>query len=145
MLLVLKEEYSRKTRSKPWLLMPWLCVARSATPQYWLCSINRSLSSMRMDFNYLCHLSVEILRKCIYLDASWNKFGMARIDTMAVNDWWVPQILTQKFKTDFKFVIHHFENNTYKWNLYQSPDRIDMESTQNPLKHHTSLSARTFH
>ena len=46
--------YFKSTRSKPWLLMPWLLASPGhQEPWCWLCSINRSLSSMRKDFNYL--------------------------------------------------------------------------------------------
>ena len=46
--------YFKSTRSKPWLLMPWLLVSPGhQEPWCWLCGINRSLSSVRKDFNYL--------------------------------------------------------------------------------------------
>ena len=46
-LLVLKAEYSRIIMSIPWLMMPWLL----ASPWYWTCRINRSLSSMENNLN----------------------------------------------------------------------------------------------
>ena len=46
-LSVLILEYSRRTRSVPWLLMAWML---SSPGPHWLCRINRSLSSIRMDF-----------------------------------------------------------------------------------------------
>ena len=59
-----KTEYSRQTRSLPKLLMPWLLVSPGHQQLgYWLCRINRSLSSRGKDFNYLHCLYVEKLLK----------------------------------------------------------------------------------
>ena len=74
--LVLKLEYTR-TSSMPWPLMPWLLVVPGhQQPWYWLCKISSSLSSIRKDFNNLCHLNVEktIVNADIYL-CSWNEFS----------------------------------------------------------------------
>ena len=44
----------------PLLLMPWLLVSPDQQqPWYWLCQINRSLSSMRPNFNYMHHSRVD--------------------------------------------------------------------------------------
>ena len=56
----------------PWLLIPWrLASLGHQQPWYWLCRINRSLSSMRKDFNCLCHdaafCCVNWCHKKIYL------------------------------------------------------------------------------
>ena len=43
-----------------WMLMPWLLASPGhQQPWYWLCGIGRSLSCMRKDFIYLCHINVE--------------------------------------------------------------------------------------
>ena len=68
-------------RSIPWLLMPWLPVSPGHQQSwYWLCRINRSLSSVQNDFNYLCHLSFEKWEKIqIYVDVSLNKFNITSV------------------------------------------------------------------
>ena len=49
--------YLGLTRSISWLLMPWLLtLAEHQQPRYWLF---RSLSYLRNDFKYLCHINVE--------------------------------------------------------------------------------------
>ena len=49
--------YLGLTRSVSWLLMPWLLSSPGhQQPWYWLCGIGRSLSYLRKDFNYLCHI-----------------------------------------------------------------------------------------
>ena len=46
------------------ILMPWLLASPGYQQQsYWLCKINRSLSSIRKDFNYVYHHNVEKLVK----------------------------------------------------------------------------------
>ena len=56
----------------PWLVIPWM-IALPGHQQPWhcLCRINRSLSSMRKDFNYLNHLSVE--NADMYIIVFWKK------------------------------------------------------------------------
>ena len=57
-------EKSVQSRLIPWLLMPWLLgLPGHQQPWYWICRINGSLSSMRKDFNYLCHISIVKLQK----------------------------------------------------------------------------------
>ena len=58
---VLKPEYSARTSSIQWLLMPWLLVVPGHQQKWhWLSRINGGpLSSMRSDFNNLCLLSIE--------------------------------------------------------------------------------------
>ena len=52
-LLVLKLGHSGRSRSIPWLLMPWLLVSPGhQQPWHWPCRINRSLSSMGKIYNY---------------------------------------------------------------------------------------------
>ena len=42
------------------LLMPWLLISPGHQQLwYWLCRINRSVSSMRNNFTYLCHFPAE--------------------------------------------------------------------------------------
>ena len=53
--LVLKPEYSRKTMTLPWLLMPWLLVSPGhQLPCYWLSDMNRSVSPMQKYLNEVC-------------------------------------------------------------------------------------------
>ena len=57
-------ENSGRTRSTPWLLMPWLLVLPChQQPWYWLYRIYRTLSSTRKNINYLHHLSAEKFKK----------------------------------------------------------------------------------
>ena len=57
---VVKPEYYGTTKSIPWLMMPWyFALPGHQQPRYWLCCIDKSLSSMMKDFNYLQHTSVE--------------------------------------------------------------------------------------
>ena len=83
-LQVPKLDYFKRTKSLPWLLMPWLLVSQKK-PWYWLCIINRSLSSTRQDFNYLLHLKSEtglkmqiymyiFFTKCQYLRSKYPHF-----------------------------------------------------------------------
>ena len=47
------------TRSISWLLMPWrLTSPGHQQPWYWLYRICRSLSYLRKDFEYLCHINM---------------------------------------------------------------------------------------
>ena len=58
-LSVLKLEYSRITRSIPWLLMPWDLASQAINSQwYWLRRINESLSFIGRFYKHLCHLTV---------------------------------------------------------------------------------------
>ena len=51
-------------RSISWLLMSWLFASPGhQQPWYWLSRIGRSLSYLRKDFNYLCHINGEELHK----------------------------------------------------------------------------------
>ena len=60
--------YLGLTRSISWLLMPWLLSSQGhQQPWYWLCKIGVSLSYLRKDFNYLCHVSVEEWHKMKYM------------------------------------------------------------------------------
>ena len=57
---VQESSYLGLTRSISWLLMPWLLSSPwHQQPWYCLCRIGRSLSYLRKDFNYLCHINVE--------------------------------------------------------------------------------------
>ena len=59
-LLVLRLEYSGRTRTKPWLLIPWLLTSSChQLTWYWLCGINRCWSLMGKDFNYLWQIIVQ--------------------------------------------------------------------------------------
>ena len=52
--------YLHLTRSILWLLMPWLLTSPGhQQPWYWLYRICRSLSYLREDFKYLCHINVD--------------------------------------------------------------------------------------
>ena len=57
-LLVLKPEFSGRTRSTSWLMKPWFfALPGHQQPCYWQCRINGSLSSTRKHFNF--HLSIK--------------------------------------------------------------------------------------
>ena len=59
-LLPLKLDYSCRSWSIPWMLMPWLLVSPGhQQPCYWLCIINSYLPFTSKDFKYLCHVSVK--------------------------------------------------------------------------------------
>ena len=59
-ILVLRLEFSGRTRTIPRLLMAWLLASPGhQQPWYWLCRINRPLSSLRKGYNHLCQLSAE--------------------------------------------------------------------------------------
>ena len=59
-LLPLKLDYSCRSWSIPWMLMPWLLVLPGhQQPCYWLCIINSYLPFTSKDFKYLCHVSVK--------------------------------------------------------------------------------------
>ena len=52
--------YPSLTRSVSWLLMSWLFVSPGHQHLwYWLCRIDKFLSSIRKDFNYLSYISTE--------------------------------------------------------------------------------------
>ena len=66
-----RSEYSRRTRSIPCLLMPWLLMSPGHQQVWcWLWRIYRSLASMRKDFNNLCLL-------CVW--QAWEFSGFFRI------------------------------------------------------------------
>ena len=105
--LLLKLEYSERTRSIPWLLMPWhLTSPGHKQKQYWICGIcrmNLCLVSTRKDFDYLHHLSVEKLLKiqiCFYVFL--NKPSMARVNRKSVefSVFWCYLQLYQRCKDD---------------------------------------------
>ena len=56
---VLGPSYLGLTRSISWLLMSWLLASPGhQQPWYVLCTMGRSLSQLRKDFNHLCHINV---------------------------------------------------------------------------------------
>ena len=70
---VLKLRYSRTAISRSWLLVAWLCpLSRHQLSWYWLCRINKSLSSMGKHFNCLCHLWAEEW-KCKYVSSKFPR------------------------------------------------------------------------
>ena len=74
--LELRPEYSKSTRSIPWLLMPWLHMS-PGHQQPWnsLCGINRSLSSMRKHFNFWHHCGGE----------KWEKYFLLCFGILKIN------------------------------------------------------------
>ena len=67
--------YLSLTRSISWLLMPWLLLSPGhQQPWYWLCRIGRSMSCLRKDSNYLCHINVEEWYK-MWIYVSSEKFS----------------------------------------------------------------------
>ena len=58
-LLLLRSEYSGKTRLIPQLLMPWtLAPPGHQQPRYWLCKINETLSYSTRKISATCAISV---------------------------------------------------------------------------------------
>ena len=112
-LLVLKEDDSRKTRSIPWLLMPWviLVLPEQQHPQYRLCRINSSLPSTRMDFNNLYHLSVEKSKEMhIQCSAVITWYNMS---------WYCKQYCNHSSKTSVRLWIHkrHSIPHPHRWDV----------------------------
>ena len=72
-----RPSYLSLTRPISWLLMPWLLASPGHQhPWYWPCRIGRSLSYLRKDFNYLCHVILEEWHKMhIYVHAPSEKFS----------------------------------------------------------------------
>ena len=68
--------YIRLTMSASWWLIPWLLPSPGhQQPWYWLCKLGRSLSYMRKDFNYICHINEEEWHKIkIHVYTSSEKF-----------------------------------------------------------------------
>ena len=66
------------TRSISLLLMPWLLSSPGhQQPWYWLCRIASSLTYLRKNFNYLCHINAEEWHKIwIYVYVLSEKFRM---------------------------------------------------------------------
>ena len=66
------------TRSISWLLMPWLLTSPGhQQPWYWLYRICRSLSYLKKNFKYLCHINVEKWHKMythVYVYVHSEKF-----------------------------------------------------------------------
>ena len=69
--------YLGLTRSISWLLMPWLLTSPGhQQPWYWLCRIDRFLSYLRKDFNYLRRINVEKWHKMsIYVYVPSEQFS----------------------------------------------------------------------
>ena len=68
--------------------MPWLLVLTGhQQPWYWLFEIGRSLSYMRKDFNYLCHVNVEQWHKMWIYYCSSEKFSIQNV--------WILRMISQ--------------------------------------------------
>ena len=69
--------YSGWTYSIAWLLMHWLLASPGHQhPRWWLYRMAQVFSSMRKEFKYQCHNSVEIWYKLlIHFDVSYEKFS----------------------------------------------------------------------
>ena len=68
--------------------MPWLLVLTGhQQPWYWLFEIGRSLSYMRKDFNYLCHVNVEQWHKMWIYFCSSEKFSIQNV--------WILRMISQ--------------------------------------------------
>ena len=99
--LGLRLEYSRITPGQyQCYIMPAGALALTLPchqqPWYWLCRINPSLSSMRKDFNHLCHFSVEEwLKMQIHFRAD-SSFAPSQWETVlqsnAVSHWLVASL-----------------------------------------------------
>ena len=82
---VREPSYLSLTRSKSWLMMPWLLASPGhRQPWYWLFRIGRSMSYLRKDFNYLCHINViEWHKMSIYVCAPSEKFSRKRVNSFS--------------------------------------------------------------
>ena len=69
--------YIGLTMSISWLLMLWLLSSPGhQQPWYWQCRIGRSLSYLRKDSKYICHINVEEWHKIqIYVFVPSEKFS----------------------------------------------------------------------
>ena len=70
-----------ETRTRPWLLKPWLLKSpghQQPMALYWLYMVERTLFFMRQDLNYQCHFIV-VDRKCVYICALSERFHMTRL------------------------------------------------------------------
>ena len=78
---VVRPEYSGRSRSMQWLLMPWLLPSPGhQQPWYWLCSINWSLLSRRKNVIYLYQLQAlrnERKCKCIFMFVPYRSCSRA--------------------------------------------------------------------
>ena len=83
--LVLRLEYSRQTRSTPWLLMPWLLVGPGHQQSwYWLCKTGRSLPPLRKDFQWLLQSWCQWEQMQIYFWVFSGKFSSSKVNW----PWW---------------------------------------------------------
>ena len=72
-----KLKYSGRTRSIPWLLMPWLLLLPGhQQPLYWLCRKNEPLSTVKKGLNFLYPPIWRNERKCRYVLC----FPMTKVD-----------------------------------------------------------------
>ena len=76
---MLEREYSRRTRSKLWLLMSWQYYCQDNSNHS--CGIDRSFFPQAKDFNYLCHIRNDWNSKYIFY-VSWNNFCTARVNRL---------------------------------------------------------------
>ena len=119
----MKLVYYEITSSTLWQLMPWsLASPGNQQPWYWICRINKCLSSTRTDFNYLCLQCVEkwqimwlyfyiFLTHCsLMTDIWWYRSGSTLAQVMAccltapshyLNQYW---ILINSFPTRTPFM-----------------------------------------
>ena len=68
------------TRSISWLLMLWSLVSPGHQQSWYWCKLGRSLSYMKKDFNYLCHVSVEEWQRLyVHIYVSTEKFSALRV------------------------------------------------------------------
>ena len=74
---VQRPSYLGLSLSISWLLMPWLLSSPGhQQPWYWLYRIQRSLSYLRKDFKYLCHINVLKWHKMyVYVYVPSEKFS----------------------------------------------------------------------
>ena len=81
LLMPLKQEYSRLTRSIPWVLLPWHLTPPGHQQQcYESYRINRSLPPTNLNFNNLYNLCVEIWQQILtYIQISSNTFSVRSV------------------------------------------------------------------
>ena len=76
-------EYPRTGRWVPWLLMPWLRASPNHyQPWYWLCSMKRTFSLVRYDFNNLHqHSVVDWYKVLIFVCVPWKQIQCQGLST----------------------------------------------------------------
>ena len=107
--------YLGLSRSISWLLMPWLLTSPThQQPWYWLHRICRSLSYLRKNFKYLCHISMW------RNDIECKYTFMFTLKNLAHKGLLTQYIITQYYKQHGWQVVYRFHFELTKDNLHLS-------------------------